>query len=1318
MKIIGVITTKNRPQLFSKALSSALSQSRKLDQLIVVSDSTTDNLAIEKQIAGERAVFLTDIYTNNYAGSLNTALHFVIEQNLFSAHSYDDTYIAFLDDDDVWNKNYLEKCESVVTKGEDFVITGLNYYDEYKCQKLSIPQTVSIGDFLEGNPHIQGSNTFVKFSTLLKAGLFDENMSSTTDRDIFTRIMMLKPTWVVVNEHLVDVDARNDRIRITNNTEKKCDGLRKFYYKYNGWMSEDIKKAFFLRAESAFNIQKMDILNIPQNNKYFKNEDRSVSGYKGNLVIGIIATEYELTLRLLRELCELHRENTKVVVLINFEKSTDEYVNILADSGYRYELLTRPRIIEQLEKRDDQFVSLKQVQQSVIKDIAVSRSILQHYLYEFSRDGDVIWVLDDDMQIKQIVLLESGLVTKKVNIDSIIPMYQNKYDAVIGNYSLDAPVPTLSTLRTSLLDYTFNKLGNIGNACTLETYDDYYYDLSDINRTHLETPLHIKRQASLDLIFSGKAVARPLFLHDQRIKKVVSRGGNTIIFNRELLKIPNWSLQVSDKLGRRSDYFWVLQTEKQNYKLANVPFAMYHNRSISTFDYQKEKNKLLLDFIGSSFTKAVEKIGIEANKNKFYDSYKFNYISRLTKYIASYYRIIGLLSIIKEPKYSGIFTENSLNSFVKEGETYLQYESVLAAYESLCRKIHMQAQMQNKKDMEEEIRLYFGVKIPLRFLGNGGEGAVFTDGETVYKLFFKKPKNWDFLHSVYAGFPECEQLSKLELVAIDGRYIIKYNFEKYVDYSGGHAEEMASLIRFFKEKGIVFTNFKKENFVIANGKLKLIDYGKSIEPFTKEKYDYSVHRAYELLRYPFLNEEEFKQLIQLFYHGKTKAIDSGIENFEKLISVRYKETLHDGNVCELINKYNPRHILDYGAGKCKIANSLSGKYNFSVFDIDTNTLKTRADENVEVFENFEEIPDDSYEMIINSLVLCCVDKDTACDIVSKIASKLSINGKAIISICNPFYNNIAHTELRTQGLNYSYFNAASFDKHNKVGSPIRKEFHRPIEFYINLLQRNGLEIENIIECDGVNTDTLLSIGEHLILDCKLVSKPGKIDDCSLLIKTNPMESNRIYDCIKHIVNSLEKNVQFKKRLIVADISQCADRTRKYAEDDIRILKAELQRALNNGLIDKIYYAPQDESFIRNIYRQYFYLENVNPHSSNGQGLFATLYAFDQIKTLYVFQTDSDILYYNSSKDDFMKAFNAVKNGAITVSLSIPHQFESTTVFGRRTEVRSCFLNINELKIRLPLLNEIQDGVLKLTWHRSLDAMLLTNESARIVSNKT
>ena len=141
--------------------------------------------------------------------------------------SVDDIYIATLDDDDIWDREYLKKAEDSIDR-KDFLISGLLYDNGKNVESLSIPQSVSISDFLSGNPHIQGSNTFVKLTVLLRAGMFDENMSSTTDRDFFVRVMMLNPSYRVLNEHLVYADARDDRPRITNDKTVKADGLRKF----------------------------------------------------------------------------------------------------------------------------------------------------------------------------------------------------------------------------------------------------------------------------------------------------------------------------------------------------------------------------------------------------------------------------------------------------------------------------------------------------------------------------------------------------------------------------------------------------------------------------------------------------------------------------------------------------------------------------------------------------------------------------------------------------------------------------------------------------------------------------------------------------------------------------------------------------------------------------------------------------------------------------------------------------------------------------------------------------------------------------------
>ena len=665
MKIIGVVTTKNRFEYFERAFRSAISQKRKLDQLIVVSDSEVEVKESEKRIAeNASAIFLEDKYTHNYAGSLNTAIHYILEKNLFESADYERTYLAFLDDDDLWDEEYILSCENALND-EDFVVSGLLYCNEQGERPLSIPHELSVESFLRGNPHLQGSNTFVKMSTLLKAGLFDENMSSTTDRDIFTRMMLLGATYAVVDKYLVKVDAFNSRERITNGKIKKAEGLRKFFYKYACYMSKDVKEAFFARAKNLFGIDKESICRIP--NKLNRTSVQyAKERYRGNLTIGFIATEYELGLRLLKELAALERENTKIIIFINFTQSRDAYLKILEDSGYSYELIDRDRVLGKIRKDGfDQFVTEEKVSEPVIKDIAVTRTVLQKYLHQCTSEGDVIWVLDDDMRLEEVVYDGEELKERPLDIDAVIGKYFGEYDAVVGNYTLDAPLPTLSTLRTSLLDYVYVKAGLHG-VSTLDSYRDYYHDLSDTTTRHLETPVTWGKICTPDDVFGGKAQSRPLFMQDDEIREADSRGGNTLIFNRDLLEIPNWSIQIGDKIGRRSDYFWVWLAKHNGYRIVNAPFATMHDRSTVEFDFAKEKNKLLLDLIGASFTKAVGKVGINAEKEDFYNVYTQFFLTRLTKFVAGFYRIQGLLSILQEKKYSAYFTESELQFYLKE----------------------------------------------------------------------------------------------------------------------------------------------------------------------------------------------------------------------------------------------------------------------------------------------------------------------------------------------------------------------------------------------------------------------------------------------------------------------------------------------------------------------------------------------------------------------------------------------------------------------------------------------------------------------------
>jgi glycosyltransferase involved in cell wall biosynthesis len=261
--IIGIITTKNRYKLLSRAVSSAISQTKKLDKIIICSDSNeSECIAKEKSLAVKHRIFyISNNHTRNCPGVKNCAVLSYIRNNLVDIHKFDSHYIAFLDDDDLWHETYIEKCFNNIIDEPDFIVSGLIFQDGDSEKKLSIPQNLDVASFLRSNQHIQGSNIFIKLTSLLKCGLFDENMSSTVDRDLFVRLMFLTPNYVIINEHLVYADVDNSRWRVTNSIELKKEGLKKFFLKYSGIMSADTKSAFFGRVKRLFNIDIHDIRN-------------------------------------------------------------------------------------------------------------------------------------------------------------------------------------------------------------------------------------------------------------------------------------------------------------------------------------------------------------------------------------------------------------------------------------------------------------------------------------------------------------------------------------------------------------------------------------------------------------------------------------------------------------------------------------------------------------------------------------------------------------------------------------------------------------------------------------------------------------------------------------------------------------------------------------------------------------------------------------------------------------------------------------------------------------------------------------------------
>lgn len=1322
-EIIVVIATKNRPELLATAIQSVITQKRSANEVILVSQSNLDNQHIEKQLCQQHQfTFLQNKNADNYAGNLNTAIEYIIKNRLLIQNKkIDNTFIAFLDDDDWWEKDYLFCCQKAILPNTDFVVAGLNYHSNNENKALSIPQTLNIQDFLKGNPHIQGSNTFVRFSTLLKAGCFDENMPSTTDRDIFTRIMMLNPTYTIINQHLVHINADNHRPRLTNITPQKQESLAKFYAKYGGLMDKEAEQAFFQRTERFLGkaLNKQDIQNqfSTPNQSLFNTENITQNTLQECVIFAFISINAFFTQRLIQEIQkQTDIPSKKIICICNYFDDIDLVKELLKSSQIPFILIELSDI--QILLKQQYFNHhinhyFENNPHQTIKDIAMARTLLHFYGKQYSKDGDIIWVLDDDMQFEQLTLQNQTMSRIPLSVSDYILRYKNEYDVVIGSYNGDAPSPTLLTLRTSLLDFVYAKKLNKNELFDKNIYElrDYHYDLAS-HHQHLETPLKINENATLDELFSGKASSRPLWTSEIKSFVPYSRGGNTLIFNRQVLDIPNFSIVFNQKMTRRGDFFWVLQAQEQGYKIIASSIATYHNRQLTHFDYDKEVDKAIDDLIGASFIWAYQQLEDKQDSQEFYRLFAEFYQNRLTLIILNYYRIIGLLNILDKANEYQEFNTDNLNYLIKKCKQNLLFEKVYVAFKTLHSSLSQQKQLLKLADYRQMIQNAFVLTQPLELLGLGDEGIVFTDKNRVYKLFYQAlPQESYELYERYGDIlAQSRHLSPVRIQKIGGFDVLDYPYVAFEPYQGGLAKQVVDLILFLRQNNLVLTNIKKGNFIVSNGVLKWVDFGKNIEQYSKEKYQKSIERAYQMLKFAFLDEMQFKELVASTYQNKGKHFNFGIEHFKQLFLQRTKEDIHDSHIIDLIKQFNPVTYLDYGAGKCKIANQLSHKIQTTVFDVDKEMIAKRANSNIQIIDDIEHCQQ-NFELINCNLVLCCISEYYIQQVIQNIHRLLDDKGHLIISICNPFFENIQQTELKYSGYTGDYPKCDCYHKHTPYGN--RLEYHRPFAFYERLLAKNGFQITAIQETGGVNTESLNPIAEHLIFVCQKVSKPV-LNDCSLLIKTNPMEHSNIEKNIKHIITQLEKDSVFAECIVVVDCDK-NERTRRYADDNRASLTLALQSLQDNGLIDKVIFV--DERQDKDVYQKYFDIKNAQSHSQNGQAILAILVGLEAINTRYVFQTDSDILYFNESRLGVQTALNQLKQQkALTLSLSICHLKAQKITFGHRTEVRACFLDLQQLNALLPLENALNDNVLIHTWHKALDNKLNANQSIRLYQN--
>lgn len=192
-----IIPVYNGEKYLSETIKTVIDQTYKNWELIIVDDGSTDNTAdIVKQFNDSRI---------SYIKKNNTG---VSDTRNVGANLAKGEILCFLDADDVWLPQNLEKKLSKLTKEQDSILVTSPMYlwdertDYQNCKIIGKPTFDEWKEFRELRNTSIPSSVLMYKNYFLEAGMFDTKISTSADFDLVIRLRELGK-FTYVNEPLL-----------------------------------------------------------------------------------------------------------------------------------------------------------------------------------------------------------------------------------------------------------------------------------------------------------------------------------------------------------------------------------------------------------------------------------------------------------------------------------------------------------------------------------------------------------------------------------------------------------------------------------------------------------------------------------------------------------------------------------------------------------------------------------------------------------------------------------------------------------------------------------------------------------------------------------------------------------------------------------------------------------------------------------------------------------------------------------------------------------------------------------------------------------
>ena len=234
-----VIPTYNRCELLKRAVKSVLNQTIKTREIIIVDNGSTDNTY---EMISSLYPEITYIHEKRKGVS--------IARNLGIKNSHS-SWIAFLDSDDAWSPQKLEKqlfFTNNINKKYRLIHTDEIWYKNNKLKNQLKKHQKSGGDIFQKSLElccISPSSVFIKKEIFDDYGFFDEDLEVCEDYDMWIRITAKEEVGFLDKPLVIKYGGHDDQL------SKKYWGMDRFRIKSleknlnNNWFTSEQKKTVF-----------------------------------------------------------------------------------------------------------------------------------------------------------------------------------------------------------------------------------------------------------------------------------------------------------------------------------------------------------------------------------------------------------------------------------------------------------------------------------------------------------------------------------------------------------------------------------------------------------------------------------------------------------------------------------------------------------------------------------------------------------------------------------------------------------------------------------------------------------------------------------------------------------------------------------------------------------------------------------------------------------------------------------------------------------------------------------------------------------------